>query len=57
VRNEADGSVTAFAAGDAAALDRFGADLARGPHYARVAGVECEELTAPPQGERFDLEF
>lgn len=57
VRNEADGSVCAVAKGEPGALDRFGAELARGPRRARVATVECEELAAPPAGERFDLEF
>ena len=57
VRNEADGSVTVVAAGEAAALDRLGAELGRGPRHARVAGVESEELAAPPAGERFDFEF
>ena len=57
VRNDADGSVTVVATGEAAALDRFGVELARGPRHARVAGVEREELAALPAGERFDLEF
>ena len=60
VRNEPDGSVTAVATGDAESLDRFGAELARGPRHAHVTGVESEELPladAAPAGERFDLEF
>jgi acylphosphatase len=57
VRNEADGSVTAVATGESAALDRFGAELARGPRHAEVTRVESEELASPAAAERFDLEF
>jgi acylphosphatase len=57
VRNERDGSVTAVATGDDAALERFAAALAAGPRFARVEAVAGEELAAPPAGERFELEF
>ena len=57
VRNEDDSSVCAVAEGGTEALDRLGAELARGPRHGRVAEVECEDLAAVPAGERFDLEF
>lgn len=57
VRNERDGSVSAVATGDEAALDRFAAALAAGPRFARVESVAGEELAAQPADERFELEF
>ena len=45
VRNCSDGSVEAYAIGDAGALDEFKARLAKGPRSARVTAVdESEEL-------------
>jgi acylphosphatase len=57
VRNERDGSVAGWAEGEPAALERFAAELARGPRAARVVAVESDELPERPAGERFDLEF
>ena len=57
VRNERDGSVTAVASGDEAAVASFAGSLAEGPRYGRVDAIEREELSAPPAKERFDLEF
>ena len=57
VRNERDGTVCAVMSGDEAALARFAEALAQGPRFGRVDSVETEELAAPPQNERFDLEW
>ena len=56
VRNEADGTVVAVAAGEEDALRRFRAGLERGPAYARVERVVESEGGAAP-GEPFDARF
>ena len=54
VRNDPDGAVSALAAGEAAALDRFRSGLAAGPPAARVAGVE-ERPAEPPDSHGFHI--
>jgi acylphosphatase len=57
VRNDADGAVTAVAAGSDDALERFAAALADGPPAARVSGVDAAPLDRLPDDERFDVRF
>jgi len=54
VRNLRDGSVQAEAQGDADAVDRFAAWLARGPRWARVSEVRAEEID-PLTATRFEI--
>ncbi len=55
VRNLADGSVEAVAAGAAEPLARFAEELQRGPASARVADLEVTDETTPPAAGRFDI--
>jgi acylphosphatase len=48
IKNLEDGRVEVFAEGDAKAVDAFRLDLAAGPRYAEVAGME--ELVLEPTG-------
>jgi len=54
VRNDPDGAVSALAAGDAEALDRFRSGLATGPPAARVDHVE-ESPAEPPAASGFHV--
>lgn len=49
VRNLADGRVEVLAEGVAAAVEAFKLDLAAGPSYSRVSGVE--EIVIDPSGQ------
>jgi acylphosphatase len=57
VRNEADGSVTAVAEGDAESLAKFLAGLEQGPPAARVERVEESETSGPTVASGFDAMF
>jgi acylphosphatase len=56
VKNCADGTVEAYAVGDAAALDEFKAALAEGPRSARVDGVREFEEQVKGSYRRFVVE-
>jgi acylphosphatase len=55
VRNRADGAVEALAAGEPAALERFAAELRRGPRWSQVDGVEQEEAPAELSPAGFEI--
>jgi acylphosphatase len=57
VWNHTNGSVGCVAEGDAAALDRFGQWLARGPRGARVKGVEAFDLSGDPRYGDFQISW
>lgn len=57
VRNAADGSVEAEAAGDRASLESFEDDLREGPPAGRVTNLRVRELSSPhpPRDGRFEI--
>ena len=55
VRNTPDGAVEITAAGDAAALDEFLADVRKGPLHARVDRVDITEIAASPGRHGFSI--
>jgi acylphosphatase len=56
VKNCWDGTVEAYAIGDAAALEEFKARLAEGPRSARVDGIQESEEAVNSRYKRFVVE-
>lgn len=57
VRNEADGSVSGFAQGQAAALNQFKEWLGRGPAGCSVMGLAVDEAAFREGLSGFDVEY
>jgi len=57
VRNLPDGSVEVVAQGAAMALDRLGAQLAEGPAFSRVDGLEAASVPVDPSLEAFHITY
>jgi acylphosphatase len=55
VRNRADGTVETVAAGESDALERFAADLRRGPRWSEVDSVEQENAAGEMPGPGFEI--
>ena len=54
-RNRADGTVEALAAGEPEALERFAADLRRGPRWSEVGSVEQEDAAGEMAPAGFEI--
>ena len=57
VWNQGDGAVGCVAEGDAAALERFGAWLGRGPRSARVESVDVADLPGEARYQDFRISW
>ena len=55
VRNRADGAVEALAAGEPEALERFAADLRRGPRWSEVESLEQLDAAAETPAAGFEI--